>query len=103
MRELKFRAMKNGIEYFIVNIDFDNNTANGVSDGVWEEFELNELDEFTGLKDIDGNEIYENDIVIDEFGCESEVYYEDGAWLFGDGYLDSESIMGFKLRVKGKK
>lgn len=43
MKELKFKAVKNGVEYSITHIDFVNGFATGVNSGEWEEFDIEEL------------------------------------------------------------
>ena len=73
MREIKFRAWDNNKETLcnITDINFSDYSANGVCFGEWSEFSVNNLMQYTGLKDKNGVIIFEGDIVY----C-NNAYYE---------------------------
>ena len=64
MREIKFRAYDEESKkmYQITDINFSDYVANGVCYGDWKDFSINNLMQYTGLKDRNGVEIYEGDI-----------------------------------------
>jgi uncharacterized phage protein (TIGR01671 family) len=65
-REVKFRALEKNLKEIIPvhNINFVNRMINTGS--AWRLFDEIELMQYTGLKDKNGNEIYEGDIVSGE-------------------------------------
>ncbi|MBN6886223.1 putative phage protein (TIGR01671 family) [Cytobacillus horneckiae] len=63
MREIKFRAWENNLKEIIPvhSIDFEKKIIN--SESAWRFFNEIKLMQYTGLKDKNGKEIYEGDVV----------------------------------------
>lgn len=83
MREIKFRAYDEESKkmYQITDINFSDYVANGVCYGDWKDFSINNLLQYTGLKDKNGVEIYEGDI-IKVLGNKCTIFWQQGAFKF---------------------
>ena len=70
MREIKFRAWHKNAKYMC------NNATTDLLDREWLEFM-----QYTGLKDKNGKEIYEGDIIKHHVGAINKVWYKNGAFV----------------------
>ncbi len=104
MREIKFRGKRldNGeweygdlLQYddgsVCIGVHSKNYTDDGFNAGQYRHIALvneNTVGQFTGLKDKNGREIYEEDILFDESGVYAVVCYSMGTFCvdFGDGF-----------------
>ena len=102
MREIKFRAWdkENEVMIYPKGILFDGRVVN-FSCGILEPFEGYELMQYTGLKDKNGKEIYEGDIVKHAiWGDVYEIMFEDGGFYVLSSY-DFQTINEYPLEVIG--
>src|SRR5690625_1826614 len=108
MREIKFRALNNDKKYMEYDVDIN-------SDGQVIEYNYGyyagsydyPIMQYTGLKDKNGREIYEGDILEIKhlMGCETgELIFKYGAFLFDDGgysYLGDHLANSEYIKVIG--
>ena len=88
MREIKFRGYSNGLHTWIygdLQTPIKNNNLPFIRQfdkDEWFSVDENSIGQYTGFEDRSGKEIYEGDILIDNFGLKQVVKYEEevGTW-----------------------
>ena len=93
MREIKFRAYDEESKkmYQITDVNFSDYVANGICYGDWKDFSINNLLQYTGLKDKNGVEIYEGDIVKAIWSKDCDEYIANEQWI-GDVFFNYGSF-----------
>lgn len=99
MREIKFRAWNKPTKHMFYWGFFTDIFDKGANDRRNFEPEHNEWMQYTGLKDKNGVEIYESDLLKSEKGIIYEVYWNDIKTGFG---LKYKNVWGETLNKNGK-
>jgi uncharacterized phage protein (TIGR01671 family) len=95
MREIKFRAWEKNLKEIITvhNIDFEKKMIN--TDYAWRLFNEIELMQYTGLKDKNGKEIYEGDILkVEGSKRKYVVKWNDEEFAFTVNYQYANGVPG---------
>lgn len=84
MREIKFRAWNNCRNEYLFDVGVNPCVEQIVSDGEWaDEWDKYVIEQFTGLRDKNGKEIYEGDIVDIEGERYVVVFWQNGFYAEG--------------------
>ena len=104
MRDIKFKAKCSRTGKWVFGFLFSNNAIKTI-DGPRISIKKETISQFVGLKDIKGNEIYENDIVLGGFYngsfCEGTIIYHSNSFYAipnierGEGI--SEDFLNFEV------
>ena len=87
MRELKFRAWDKDCRWFEHFEIGENDDCYGIFRATANKFG-SAIEQYTGLKDKNGKEIYEGDIVSDQNGKLAKVFYDEGYSAYRLKWLD---------------
>ena len=98
MREIKFRAFYNGKMYKVENWMFKvGMNWVIVEDEKVEKIPAESIMQYTNLKDKNDKEIYESDVVANQYGYKFEIVFKDGCWFAGDTEVGFMSKDKYKI------
>jgi hypothetical protein len=104
---MKLKAINNNKLLEVVSIDFINKRAFVQENNKKIQVPFDSIIRGTEIKDINENEIFEKDILVDEFGYFYEVFYENGAFKVKevnnkiDGQLYLEDVIKDNVEIVG--